>query len=260
MKWALSVYRQFVRISFNSAATYRTNFFFTLAISLLGNMLVPLLTILIYSGGSGIPGWTFHEALLIQSVFMLCNGICAPFFMNMVWFTMDHIRNGTYDLLLLKPGSTVFITIASSFDLENTGILAGGIMMFAYSVLHLPPAGIGDWLLFFLLFLMGVSLILGFVLIMAAASFKWVGNSRIYEIFDSVTMFGRYPGTVFRGFLKNLVTYAVPVSMLGFFPASAILGRTNIEMFIACVPCVLFIFLGFFMFNRMIYLYQSAGG
>jgi len=238
---ALSVYKQYIRISFNSAAAYRANFFFMVFISMLGNLSAPLLTLLIYAGGSQFPGWTFHEALLIQSVFMLCNGVCAPFFMNMVWITMDYVRNGTYDILLLKPGSTVFITAASSFDLENIGVFAAGSAMFIYSICGLPPVSAGEWLQFAALFIMGISMTLGCILLMTATTFKWVGNSRIFEILDSITRFGRYPGTIFGGVIKNIIIYAIPVSMLGFFPASAILGRTDAGMFAVCVPCALFL-------------------
>jgi len=260
MKRALCVYKQYIRISYNSAAAYRANFFFTALISLLSSLLVPLLTVLIYAGGSQIPGWTFYEALFIQSVFMLCNGVCAPFFMNMAWLTMDRVREGSYDLLLLKPGSTVFITVASSFELEHIGVLAGGVLMFAYTLRHLPPAGVRQWVQFAALFMAGVFMTLGCILLMTATTFKWVGNSRIFEIFDSVTRFGRYPGTIFSGVLKGLISYVIPVSMLGFFPSSAVLGRAGWGMYMACAPCLLFLILGLAVFRRMIYLYQSAGG
>lgn len=258
--WFLSVYRQYIRISFSSAAAYRANFFFTVIISLLSNLLVPLVTVLIYAGGASIPGWSFHEALLIQSVFMLCTGICAPLFGNMVWITMEHVREGSYDLLMLKPGPTVFITMASSFDLENLGAFIGGLGMFVYAVRRVPVAGVGGWAVFCGLFLMGVCMTLGCILVMAATTFKWVGNSRIYEIYDAVTMFGRYPGTVFSGPLRVLITYVVPVSMLGFFPAAAILGRATSGMYLAVLPCGAFLVLGWLLFRRMIHLYQSGGG
>ena len=260
MRLAFSVYKQYIRIAVSSSMAYRANFFFMVLISLLSNLLLPLLTVLIYAGGASIPGWSFYEALLIQSVFMLCTGICAPFFFNMVWITMEHIREGSYDLLMLKPGSTIFITVASSFDLENTGTLVGGVAMFAFTLAHLPAASWLNWAQFLLLLVMGISMTLGCILLMAATTFKWVGNSRIFEIFDAVTMFGRYPGTIFGGVLRGLTAYVIPVAMLGFFPASAILGRMTGEMFIACLPCVGFLLLGVAVFRRMTYLYQSAGG
>ena len=224
MRRSLRIYGRYIRLSFSSAAAYRANFISTVCISMLGNLLVPLLTVLIYAGGAEIPGWTMPEALLIQSVFMLCTGLCAPFFNNMVWITMSHIREGTYDIIMLKPVSAIFLTIVSAFDIENIGVLIGGAVMFVYSVLDLPgPVAFGNWLQFVLLFLMGVSMTLGCILLMTASTFKWVGNSRIYEIFDAMTMFGRYPGTIFSSLLKGLSTYMIPVAMMGYIPAAAVL-------------------------------------
>ena len=260
MKRMAHIYLQYIKLSFASAASYRTNFFFTVLISFLSNMLLPLVTLLIYAAEAQIPGWSFHEALLIQSVFMLCTGLCAPFLSNMVWMTMSHIREGTFDTLMLKPCGTVFITIASAFDLENIGVALGGITMFVYSLANLPAPSLYNWVTFLFLFLTGILMTLGLVLIMAATTFKWVGNSRIFEIYDAVTAFGRYPGTIYGKALAVLTTYVLPIGVLGFFPASAILGRLTPQMLWACVPCVLFLLFGIYLFNKMTYLYQSAGG
>ena len=260
MRRALAIYRQYIRISFNTAAAYRASFLLTVIISLFSNLFFPLLTVLIYSGGARIPGWSFDEALLLQAVFMLCTGISSPFLSNMVWITMEHIRQGTYDTIMLKPGSTLLITAASAFDLENIGSLFGGLALFMYSLYRLPTPGISQWLGFLLMLIMGLCVMLGATLLMTATTFKWVGNSRIYEIFDAVTAFGRYPNTIYSRSLRTLAAYIIPVSMLGFFPASALLGRSLPEMFFACIPCIVFMALGLIVFRRMIYRYQSAGG
>lgn len=260
MKRAFAVYKQYVRLSFSAALAYRANFIMTLVISAAGQMLAPLLTVLIYSGGVSFPGWSFREAMLMQSVFLLCTGICAPLFSNMVWTTMFHIREGSYDLLMLKPGSTVFNTVAASFELENIGVLLGGLGLFIYSIKKLPAPGLMDWLIFGALFVMGLCMVLGCILLMSASVFKWVGNSRIYEIFDAVTLFGRYPLSIFSGALKGAVGGVFPVAMMGFFPAAALLGRRDGLMFMAIVPCLAFLTLGWAVFKSMIRRYQSAGG
>jgi len=261
MRWAFNVYKCYVRISFSSAVAYRADFIFTLFISLLSNLLVPLLTALIYMNGASIPGWTFAEALMIQSVFMLCVGICAPLFSNMVWITMQHIREGTYDIILLRPGPAAFLTAACAFDIGDIGMLIGGLVMFVYSVLNLTnPPGMAEWLQFALLGFMGLCMALGCILLMAASTFKWVGNGRIYEIFDAVTMFGRYPSAIFTRTIQGISAYILPVAMMGYFPAAAVMGRANAQMLLACFPCAGFLLIGCLVFNRMIHMYQSAGG
>jgi len=95
---------------------------------------------------------------------------------------------------------------------------------------------------------------------MAATSFKWVGNSRIPEIFDSIMTFGKYPVTIFPQVIKSIVTFVIPVGMIGFFPASALLGRLEPAALIAVVPCVLFMLFGTWLYQYMVKLYEGVGG
>jgi ABC-2 type transport system permease protein len=256
----LSVLAHYIRISFASAAAYRADFFLALLVNTINILTAPLLTILIYANGAEIPGWSLAEAMLIQSVFMLCTGLCGPFFNNVVWVTMEHIREGTYDLLMLKPRSTVFITVAASFSLEHVGALVGGAVVFAYTMAKLPAPTLSATLQFVFLFAMGICMYLGSMLLMAAVSFRWIGNSRIPSIFSSISMFGRYPDSIFSRAVRVAIAWAMPVAMLGYFPAAAILGRATWAMFASALACAAFLALGWGVFRRMIYLYQSAGG
>ena len=62
-------------------------------------------------------------------------------------------------------------------------------MLTIVSASHTGIAGAGGILLFLLLFISGIAVMGGLDLIMAAISFKWVGNSRIPEIFGSIEEF-----------------------------------------------------------------------
>ena len=256
----LRIFKQMAKISISASFAYRANFFLNLAISIFSNLLVPLVTVLIYQSGASIPGWTFFEALLVQASFMLSTGFCAPIFYGMVWVTMEHIREGSYDLLMIKPGNVIVLSIASAFEPENTGVLLGGIGMFVYSLLNLPAASAVDWLQFVFFFVSSVSLSLGLTLVMSATCFKWVGNSRIFEIYDSLTVFGRYPGTIFSKAITAITCFILPVAALGYLPAAALLHRSAPVMLFAFVPCIVFALLGVALFKFMIYKYQSAGG
>lgn len=259
MKRSIKIYIQCIKISISSIASYRLNFFLTLIITFFSNLLIPLLMVLTYRNGASIPGYSFDEILLVQSVFMLCTGICAPFLNNFVWNTMDLIKSGTYDMLLLKPGSVVFNSITSSFDIGNIGTFISGLLVFIYSLCFAKPDFI-NVVEFVFLFMAGILVDLSFILLMASTAFKFVGNGRIFEIYDTITTYGRYPASIYKGVLPAITTYLVPVSMLGFFPASALLGKSTPDMYIAIFFCILLFILSIFIFNRMIGSYQSAGG
>ena len=96
--------------------------------------------------------------------------------------------------------------------------------------------------------------------IMAATSFKWVGNSRIPEIFDSIMTFGKYPITIFPQTIRGITTFVVPVSMIGFYPASALLGRLDYTVLFAVIPCLLFMLFGIRLYQYMVKLYEGVGG
>ena len=248
------------KISISSSFAYRANFFFNLTISILSNLLVPLVTVLIYRSGAEIPGWAFHEALLVQASFMLSTGFCAPLFYGMVWTTMGHVKEGTYDLMMIRPGSVIVLTIAKSFEPENVGVFLGGLVMFIYSIVHVSAADFISWIQFAIFFLASIALSLGLTLVMSATAFKWVGNSRIFEMYDSITTFGRYPGTIFSKVMMCITSFVFPVATLGYLPAAALLNRSDAVMLLALVPCLAFMAGGVFLFKFMVFKYQSAGG
>lgn len=90
---------------------YRGHFVLSLILLVAGDLLVPLATLLVYRSGASFPGWTLHEALLIQGVFALAKGIAFPFFFGMISSTLVHVREGTFDLLLLRPRSALFMSM-----------------------------------------------------------------------------------------------------------------------------------------------------
>ena len=242
------------------ALTYRLDFVMSLVITLGFNILFPLVTILIYRSGASFPGWNFYEVLLIQSIYTLSLGFACIMFSNVLWATMRHIREGSFEIVLLKPLNPLFFLIASNFDPGSAGLIIGGGFMFVFSLLNTEIASIAAIPAFLLLFAGGFAVMAGINMIMAATSFKWVGNSRIPEIFDSIMTFGKYPITIFPQAIRGITTFIVPISMIGFYPASALLGRLDYTVLFAVIPCLLFMLFGIRLYQYMVKLYEGVGG
>jgi ABC-type uncharacterized transport system permease subunit len=94
-----------VRVSFSQRAAYRWDFLLSAVVALALEAVTPVVTLLIYGMGSSFPGWTATEALLIQGTFLLARGIAFPCFFGMVWTVFEGVREGTFELTLLKPRS-----------------------------------------------------------------------------------------------------------------------------------------------------------
>jgi ABC-2 type transport system permease protein len=260
MKKIFNIYKTCVATAMARVLTYRLNFVLSMLITLCFNLFFPLTTMLIYRSGARFPGWTFYEVLLIQSIFTLSLGLACVLFSNVLWSTMQYIREGSFEVVLLRPLNPLFFLIASNFDTGSFGLLIGGGVMFGIAIAHTGFVSLAAVAQFLLLFTAGFAVMTGFQMIMAATSFKWVGNSRLPDILDSILSFGKYPMSIFPQTIKTLTSFIIPVGMIGFFPASALLGRLEPAVLISVIPCVLFMFLGIWLYQFMVRLYEGVGG
>ncbi|WP_438445042.1 ABC transporter permease [Gorillibacterium sp. sgz5001074] len=254
------LYLQGMKTSIAGRMTDRADYLISMAIMLFFDMIMPLVTVIIYSTGASFPGWGLYEALLIQAIFLLAKGISYPFFFGLVWNTIGRVRDGTLDLLLIKPRSPLVMLIVTAFDAEDLGKLIGGVSLFAVALAHLPAMAWADWGAFWLLFGSAVLMFFAFALFMSGITIVWVGTYRVYEIFDSVTMFSLYPSSIFSKSFRNVITMLIPVAAMGSLPASVLLGRPA-EGAVAAVPVVLlFTAASYGFWVRMMKRYKSAGG
>jgi len=260
MRKYLLIYAECIKTAIARELTYRLNFILSLLITLGFNILFPLVTILIYRAGASFPGWNFYEVLLMQSVFTLSNGLACIMFSGVLWTTMRHIREGSFEIVLLRPVNPLLFLIVTNFDTGSAGLIIGGGALFGFALSNTGIASSAAVFQFLLLFAAGFAVMAGMQMLMAATSFKWVGNSRIPEIFDSIMTFGKYPATIFPKAVQAVTAFVVPVAMIGFFPASALLGRLDPATFFAVIPCFLFMIFGIWIYQYMVKLYEGVGG
>ncbi len=254
------MYRTCFQTAVKGALAYRSDFLLRSIITLLSNILFPLVTVLIYSLGAQFPGWNMWEVLLLQSIYSMSNGAASILFGNVLWATMEHVQQGSFETVLLKPISPLLYLIAANFDLESNGLFIGGLIMTVVCGVRTGNCSWGNIPVFLLFFLGGLAVMSGMFLLMAAVSFKWVGNSRIPEIFDSIKSFGKYPLGIFPRKIQILCSFLFPVAVIGFFPAAALLGRMHEWAYVTLLPCVLFFAVGVMTYHRMIRLYEGVGG
>lgn len=260
MTTALRIHLEGIRIALANRMAYRGDFFITVTILFVSEFIGPLVIYLVYSTGSSFPGWNLYEVLLIQSIFLIARGVAFPLFFGMVWKTLRSVREGTFDLLLIKPQPVLYLSIATAFDVDGLGKLLGGVILLAVSLSHLPSPSWLEWLQFAALLILSILILFSGMLLMAASVIRWVGNSRVYEVFDCVTAFGQYPRSIFSQSFQTVLSFVVPIAMLGFFPASVLLGKPAAGVGWASLVCIAFFLFCLLFWNRMLRYYTSAGG
>lgn len=249
-----------IRTKLAEQMAYRSHFALSVLLLIIGDLVVPFVTLLVYNSGASFPGWTLYEALLVQAVFALAKGIAFPFFFGMVGTTLSQVREGTFDLLLLRPRPVMLMAMLTGFDPDDFGRLLSGSVLFGVALSGLPAISGISWLQFGLLFMASITILCAVSLFLSGMLFRWVGSSRVFDIFDAVTGFGMYPGTIYSKSLQNVLTYVLPVGLIAFVPATALLGRSGWGTLWALLPAAAALLLGGLFWNRMLRGYTSAGG
>ncbi len=256
----LKIYKETIKNCISQTAAYRADFILGTVVTILSNVAFPLVTLLIYRSGASFEGWTMYEVLLIQAIFSISNGIAGMMFSGIVWSTMHYVAEGTLEIVLIKPVNCLFYLLAINFNISDFGVVLGGVVVLGISVANIGSFTWLHILTSIVLFLFGLAVMLGVILLMAATSFKWVSNSRIPEMYQSVANLGNYPQSIFPKWIVGLTSFFMPVAMVGFFPAAALLGRMEPWMYLAVIPSVAFVLLGILIYQYMVRLYEGVGG
>jgi ABC-2 type transport system permease protein len=83
----------------------------------------------------------------------------------------------------------------------------------------------------------------------------------LFEVFASITQFGRYPASIYSISFRAVITYAVPVALLGTIPASVLLKPDSAAgLLLAVVFAFVFLGIGFTIWSLMLRSYSSTGG
>ena len=256
----LKIHLQGMKIAFFTLTAYRFDFFVGLLVVLAGVLLSPLFIILIYANGAEIGNYTIYDIFLIQGIYLTASGFGSIFFFNIVWSTTYLVREGSLDIMLLKPVSLLSTLIATSYNNRGIANVLGGIALFCYALSFEPSPTAAQWTLFLLLFITALAVLFAISVILAGLGIVWVGNSRLFDIYGSISKFASYPMTIFKKVLRTMLTFMVPVAMLGFLPASVLLGESEQYLYIAVLCSIAFVAVALFIWNAMISRYTSTGG
>jgi ABC-2 type transport system permease protein len=103
--------------------------------------------------------------------------------------------------------------------------------------------GIGQAGEFILMLISGALIIYSFFLILATLSFWFVRVENILTIFQSMYEAGRWPVSLYPGWLRYGLTFIVPVAFATTVPAEALTGRLNWETLLGAVVLAIGLFI-----------------
>ena len=233
----MSEVRQYARVfgTFFSNAlvrelTFRSNFLITLVTRGFWFAVQVLLFDLIYQKVEFINDWSREEYFLFMATGMLVNAVVEAFFMpNCAQFS-ELIRTGGLDFVLLKPIDTQFLVSFEKMDLaQMTQVLLSGALL-GYALVQLGrPISLLQVGLFLLLVAAAVTFFYSLMIALASSSIFLGRNQSLLDFWFYVTVFARYPGSIYSGspsgeLIRFAFSYVLPILLAVTVPARIIGG------------------------------------
>ena len=247
-------------LSLQHIMSYKTAFFLVIVSLFLGDLIIPVVSTIIYQVSSGIPGWTLYEFILFQGTLIIVVGLWHTFFADLLGETIGSIEAGEFDKILLRPFNALAFMTSNSFDPEGLAeILAGTlIVLFALIKMNLFTVFL---LVYVLIIILATLFEYALTIIAAALAFTFVKTWRLFEFISIVEKFSRYPLEVYTMPLRFVLTFIIPAAIAAYYPASILLGKQAlITTLWVAIPVLIFFTFSLWLWSVAIKKYSSAGG
>ena len=221
---------RFFRIGALNELQYRANFAVQLFQSAVAVATGLAVLALVFGQTTELDGWSQPELLAVMGVHILMGGVIATVIQPNMIRLMEDIRLGTLDFVLTKPeDAQVLASIREIRIWQAVDCLVGAIVIVVAVVQLQGSIGIVQALAFGLAFVLGGLTIYCFWLILTVGAFWVVRIDQIVELFEGVYQSGRWPVTIYPGWLRISLTFLVPIAFAVTVPAQALTSRLTAE-------------------------------
>ncbi|MDQ0684114.1 ABC-2 type transport system permease protein [Streptomyces achromogenes] len=222
----LRAYRLIAGMWVRSTLTYRVSFAVTVLTGLLVTGLDFVAILLMFSRVEVLGGYALPEIALLYGLSATSFGV-ADLAIGSAGRLGTRVRDGTLDMLLVRPAPVLAQAAADRFALRRVARIMQGGLVLGWALVSLDVAWTPVKVL-----LVPVMLVCGGVIFsavfVAGAAFQFVAQDAA-EVQHAFTYGGQtllqYPPTVFGKELVRSVTFVLPLAFVNWVPAAYVLGR-----------------------------------
>ncbi len=241
---------------------YRADFFSAVLASFLGTAASFGFLLIVFSRGVSVRGWKFEEMVFLYGFSLIPFGIFNVFSWNLWMFADRYLIEGRFDRVLLRPVSSVFQVLFESFRLESVESIVTGVVAVVWASRRLDLSlTFGDLLLFTLWATSGGIIYVAIFLALTATSFWIEDRVGISPPVFNLMQFGRYPLTIYDGWVRLALSFVIPFAFASFYPTARFLRRPEFLPEFWAVPFVAAISMSIalFLWKSGVARYHSTG-
>ena len=244
IKKYLAVYKKFLHTSLASELEYKTNILIdliTAILSLIGSIF--LLSIFFQNNGI-IGGWEFEQALIIQGIYTILNGITNTWFNPNLSEIVKHIREGTLDFVLLKPiDSQFFISLKKINPSGFLEIMLGFCLLLYCIRINQINLNLIFLTLFLITIVCSICILYSLWFFISTTTIWFVKTWNATEVLRSFLYIGRFPLNSFSFSLRIFFSVFIPIAFITTIPAEVFLGLSESwKIFVEVIVAIIFLF------------------
>jgi ABC-2 type transport system permease protein len=164
--------------------------------------------------------------LMVMGLFFTLNGYRQMFLGPNLGRMSEHVRLGTLDYVLTKPVDSQFLISFRYIGVYNWGDPLLGLGLVGYGLWssgHVPTGG--EVILFAILLLASMVLLYSLSLLLQTTTIWLVNVQRVDAIIQGLLETGRFPVSFYRGWVRAVLTFVIPIAFMTTFPAQALRGE-----------------------------------
>jgi viologen exporter family transport system permease protein len=216
----------YFRVGSMNELQYRANFFIQLLQSAVAVVTALVVLALVYSHTTELNGWSKSELMVVTGIQILLGGVIRTTIQPNMERLMEEVRDGKLDFALTKPEDSQLLASVREVRIWRSVDVFAGAIVVAYGISGLEGSvGVDDGLLFLAMLVIGALMIYCFWLAIATLAFWIVNVWNIIELFDGLYQTGRWPVSIYPGWLRLSVTFLVPIAFAITVPAQAVTSR-----------------------------------
>lgn len=181
---------------------------------------------LVFSQTPQLNGWTQPELLAVLGVYTLMGGLVGTIIQPNMEKLREDIRLGTFDFVLTKPEDIQVLSSVREVKIWQAVDIVVGIVVLGLAIAQLQSTiGVLEAVAFGIALVLGGVMIYCFWLLLTTIAFWIVRVDEIAELFEGVYQTGRWPVSIYPGWLRVSLTFLVPIAFAVTVPAQALTGR-----------------------------------
>ena len=221
----LKVYTKFLHTSLASELEYKTNIIIdliTAILSLLGSI---FLLSIFFQSNSRIGGWEFEQALIIQGIYTILNGITNTWFNPNLTEIVKHIREGTLDFVLLKPIDSQFFISLKKINPSGILEIILGICLLIYCIrINQINFNLSFLTLSLITIICSICILYSLWFFISTTTIWFVKTWNATEVLRSFLYIGRFPLNSFSFSLRIFFSIFIPIAFITTIPSEVFLG------------------------------------